>query len=102
LRGGTGNTSLTGFSRTPNLASGIPYVRAASEFVLNGKNQTVAGISDSEGRAVIENRHLYLGDPGVSGSLTVNNATDCYFNGLIWDGSSDGATTLGIVNSGGL
>jgi fibronectin-binding autotransporter adhesin len=73
---------------------------APCEFLLNGKSQTVAGINDSEGHGVIENRHAWFADPGASSTLTINNASDCYYNGIIWDGSSGGATTLAIVKNG--
>ena len=80
-------------------SSGVQWL-AATEFVLNGTTQTVAGISDSEGHGVIENRHAYIGTPAANGTLTINNASDCYYNGIIWDGSSGGATTLAIIKTG--
>ena len=53
--------------------SGVQWLNMA-EFDLNGKSQTVAGLSDSEGHGVIEVQHSWYADPGANGTLTVNNA----------------------------
>ena len=78
--------------------AGVQWLNQA-EFDLNGKNQTVAGISDSEGHGVIENQHPWYADPGANATLTVNNVADCYYNGVIYDGGGYGRT-LAIVKSG--
>ena len=46
----------------------------------------MAGISDTEAHGVIEAYHPWYADPGVNSTLTINNSTDCYYNGIIYDG----------------
>jgi fibronectin-binding autotransporter adhesin len=73
---------------------------APAEFLLQGRNQTVAGISDTEGHGVIEAYHSWYVDPGANGTLTINNAADCFYNGLIYDGPGGYSRTLAIVKTG--
>jgi autotransporter-associated beta strand protein len=64
---------------------------------LLGHNQTVAGISDRTYFGIIENTHL---ESGYQNSiLTVNNSTDCFFNGYFRD-SGAGSGTLGLTKTG--
>jgi fibronectin-binding autotransporter adhesin len=65
--------------------SGVQWLQVA-EFDLNGKSQTVASINDTEGHGVIEAQHPWYADPGANSTLTINNASDCYYNGVIYDG----------------
>jgi fibronectin-binding autotransporter adhesin len=73
---------------------------APAEFLLQGRNQTVAGISDTEGHGVIEAYHSWYVDPGANSTLTINNAADCFYNGLIYDGPGGNSRTLAIVKTG--
>ena len=66
---------------------------------LNGKSQTVASINDAEGHGVIEVQHPWYADPGANSTLTVNNASDCYYNGVIYDGGGYNRT-LAISKTG--
>jgi fibronectin-binding autotransporter adhesin len=64
--------------------------------ILLGHSTTLAGISDSDGTAVIENSQ----DTTVSAAtLTVNNATDCFYNGALRN-SLTGSGTLSFTKSG--
>ncbi len=64
--------------------------------ILLGHSTTLAGISDSDGMAVIENSQ----DTAVSAAtLTVNNAADCFFNGTLRN-SLTGSGTLSLTKSG--
>ena len=72
---------------------------SSAQFDLNGKNQTVAGISNAIGAGVIEAQHPWYADPGANSTLTINNAADCYYNGVIYDGGGY-SRTLAIVKSG--
>jgi autotransporter-associated beta strand protein len=64
-------------------------------FNLNNHSQTVAGISDYTGRGYIQNTQ----GTGSTGTLTVNNAADCTFNGRIQD-SHSGVSHLALVKDG--
>ena len=72
-------------------------------FELLGNNQTLAGISDSTAAGVIENAEQETGVANL-GTLTVNNAADCSYNGYIRNGdlAANGASTglLALVKSG--
>ena len=72
---------------------------SSAEFDLNGTNQTVAGISDTLGLGAIEAQHPWYADPGANSTLTINNSTDCDYNGVIYDGGGY-SRTLAIVKSG--
>jgi fibronectin-binding autotransporter adhesin len=74
-------------------------------FLLNGNNVTVAGISDSSGTGVLENTQ---DSPAANCTLTINNSTDCSYNGYIrdtWSGSGSlalvkgGSGTLALIGS---
>jgi autotransporter-associated beta strand protein len=65
-------------------------------YMLNGHNAQVAGISDTYGNAVIENTQ---NTPAVNCAFTLNNSTDCTYNGYIRD-TYDGSGTLAFVKSG--
>ena len=78
--------------------SAVQWLNMA-EFDLNGKNQTVAGISDTEGHGVIEDHHSWYADPGANATLTINNSSDCSYNGVIYDGGGY-SRTLAIVKTG--
>jgi autotransporter-associated beta strand protein len=64
---------------------------------LYGHTQTVASISDSTGYGIIENT---ASESNVSlATLTVNNSTDCFYNGRIRDNAS-GNGRLALVKTG--
>ena len=68
------------------------------EIKLLGHNLTVAGISDTSGRGVIENTWDETGyGPAV---LTVNNTEACSFNGWLRDQAFDGDTPFSLVKAG--
>jgi fibronectin-binding autotransporter adhesin len=60
-------------------------------FELLGNAQTLAGISNNTGTGVIENTENET-DITTGGTLTVNNTTDCSFNGYMRDGNYGGST----------
>ena len=67
-----------------------------SHLVLLGNNQTVASISSSSGRGVIQNIRSETGITS-DGTLTVDNASDCMYDGYIRNrggGSSTGRLAL--------
>jgi autotransporter-associated beta strand protein len=75
----------------------------SGEWVLNGNNQTVAGISSADNVGIIENSHQSF--PGLTVSdavLTVNNASPCTFTGMIRDhgGADSPGFTLGLTKAG--
>ncbi|HLA85134.1 MAG TPA: autotransporter-associated beta strand repeat-containing protein, partial [Thermoguttaceae bacterium] len=85
------SSALLGFYGSPT---------SSSRLNLRGHVQTVAGISCSTGRGVIQNTD-YESGVSANGTLTVNNAADCYYDGYLRDrylGDSTGK--LAIVKSG--
>ena len=72
-------------------------------FELMGNNQTLAGISNGTAMAVIENTDQQTGISNLA-TLTINNTTDCSYNGYIRNGdlAPNGASTglLALVKSG--
>lgn len=79
---------------------------APGEFVLNGFDQTVAGLNDSEGHGILENAHdfanMYWGMPypTANSTLTVNADSDSFFNGLLYDSPSGNGCALGLCKTG--
>ena len=79
---------------TLTIAGGIT---ATQEVKLLGHNLSVAGISTTNPNAVIENSSQ---ETGVgNGTLTVNNAADCFYNGFVRDNYL-GSGTLALVKTG--
>jgi autotransporter-associated beta strand protein len=76
-----------------------PSASAYAYFEVYGNAQTLASISDSTGRGVIENSELESG-LAANGTLTVNNSADCSFNGYIRNYVSGSSGTLALVKSG--
>jgi autotransporter-associated beta strand protein len=66
------------------------------EVKLLGHSQTVTGLCDATGRGVVENTWSETAAPVT---LTINNSTDCSFNGFLRD-SASGSGTLNIVKTG--
>jgi autotransporter-associated beta strand protein len=64
--------------------------------LLNGHNTTLAGINDSNGTGIIENTQE---TSAGNCSLTINNATNCSFNGYIRN-TSTGSGLLAIIKNG--
>ena len=81
----------------------LPVRGMSCYFELLGNNQTLAGISDSTAAGVIENAEQETGVANL-GTLTINNAADCSYNGYIRNGdlAANGASTglLALVKSG--
>ena len=70
------------------------------ELQLQDHNQQVAGISDSTGRGVIENKWDNTGTSQTS-MLTVSNTTDCSYSGYLRDKSTGtGTGNLALTKSG--
>ncbi len=74
------------------------------EFVLNGCNETVAGLSDSTGKGIVENANTSLaGAPaGLASTLTVYTgaASSYYFNGLLRDNTDGTSGVLSLTKDG--
>jgi autotransporter-associated beta strand protein len=68
------------------------------EVKLLGHTLTVAGISDTSGRGVIENTWDETGYG--TATLTVNNSASCSFNGYIRNQAFSGNTPLALVKNG--
>ena len=79
------NTAVLYFNNTSN------YGR----FCLDGYTETVAGINTSNGRGVIQNVQSASGVSN-NGTLIVNNAVNCFYDGYLRDKSS--GTSTGIVS----
>ena len=67
-------------------------------FKLMGFNQTVAGISDTTGRGVIEDTESEAGY--AAATLTVSNTANNSFNGYLRNNNGGGSGTLALVVSG--
>jgi autotransporter-associated beta strand protein len=82
-------------------ASVVSFNDAASKFgylQLLGNNQIVAGISDTDGNAIIENTETQT---SVGNSiLTVNSSTNASFNGFLRDSNAGGSGTLALTKMG--
>jgi autotransporter-associated beta strand protein len=80
-----------------------PLRGSSCYFELLGNQQTLAGISDTTAGGVIENAEQETGVANL-GTLTINNAADCSYNGYIRNGdlAANGASTglLALVKSG--
>ena len=103
----TGNTYLI-LNGSKQIASSatmtfLPLRGASSYFELLGNNQTVAGINDITSNGVIENAEQETGIANL-GTLTINNSSDCSYNGYIRNGdlAANGASTglLALVKGG--
>ncbi len=73
------------------------------EFVLNGNSQTVAGLSDSSGKGIVENANSNLGAPaGNASTLTVyaGAGSSYYFNGLLRDNDNGTGGVLSLTKDG--
>ena len=76
-----------------------PTSSAYAYFETFGNSQTLAGISDSTGRGVIENSELESG-LAANAVLTVNNTADCSYNGYLRNYNSGSTGTLALVKNG--
>ncbi len=81
----------------------LPLRGASAYFELLGNNQTLAGIGDITTNGVIENAEQETGIANL-GTLTINNSSDCSYNGYIRNGdlAANGASTglLALVKGG--
>jgi fibronectin-binding autotransporter adhesin len=64
---------------------------------LMGHSQTVAGLSDTTLRGVVENSQNVSYNPVT---LTFNNSTGCYFNGYLRNNPSGSGSELSVVKTG--
>jgi autotransporter-associated beta strand protein len=90
---------VTGAANQFGTNSSVQFL-APAEFVLLGHNQTVTGISDTEGHGVIEVYHPWYANPTANCALVINNSTDCFYNGLIYNGPGGSSRVLGISKTG--
>ncbi|MBN2579528.1 MAG: autotransporter-associated beta strand repeat-containing protein [Pirellulales bacterium] len=78
---------------------------APGEFVLNGFDQTVAGINGAAQCGIIQNAHLYapyywgIPYPTTNSALTVNADSDCSYSGMVRDNTGEGGT-IGLTKTG--
>ena len=91
--------NATGQIPTSAVMTFSPNSSAYGYFELYGNSQTLAGISDTTGRGVIENTELETGLAAGS-TLTLNNSADCSFNGYIRNYSSGSTGLLALVKNG--
>ncbi len=69
-----------------------------SYFNMSGFNQTLAGLSDSLVRLVVQNEQTGSGQPAVT--LTINNSTDYSFNGFLRTDVTPPTGSLGVTKQG--
>jgi fibronectin-binding autotransporter adhesin len=86
-------------------SSHVKMLDTYSELDINGHNTTIAGLSSTASNTWVENAHDVTGNPGVNGTLTINNATgdNSSFAGNFRDigGSASGSTnTLSLTKTG--
>jgi autotransporter-associated beta strand protein len=81
----------------------VPVRAMNAYFELLGNQQTLAGISDSVGRGIIENAEQQSG-VASTGTLTINNTANCSYGGYLRNGdlAANAASTglLALVKSG--
>jgi autotransporter-associated beta strand protein len=94
------NLTLGASNQIPDTAS-IYFSSGGSgqsaKFNLGGHSETVGGISSAGGASVIQNAETNGSGTSI---LTVNNTTDCVYDGIIRDHATGGAGALALVKSG--
>ena len=85
---------------TSSVMTFTPTTKGYAVFELMGNQQTLAGISDATFHGIIENTQAetWAGD----GTLTINNAANCSFNGIMRDHPTAdmGSGKLNLVKTG--